>query len=265
MTMKTRVSSRKPANIPDSIRQHLHTYALAASAAGVTMLALAPLGEAEIVYTPANVNITPYERNYTLDVNGDGITDFTFFDTTYPPIGSLWVSGAGSAANGVALRRSGRFQNIGAAALRSGHRIGPKTRFRSSGRSLLMAEGYQGIYPPYPVWCAGPWKDKQDRYLGLKFMIGSEIHYGWARLSETCSHGDWQTAVLTGYAYETIPNQPIKAGQEQGTDNGVEQPDSADLSQPAQSPATLGMLARGARERAAWRRRQPAVQQQDAP
>ena len=259
--MKT-ISRRRVGSVPDSIRQHLHTYALAASAAGVTMLALAPLGEAEIVYTPANVDITPYGRTYTLDVNGDGITDFTFFDTTYPPLGSLWVSGAGSAANGIALRRSGRFQNIGAAALRSGHRIGPKTRFGSGSRSLLMVEGYDGVYPPYRQWCDGPWKNKQDRYLGLKFMIGSEIHYGWARLSETCSHGDWQTAVLTGYAYETIPNQAIKAGQEQGTDDGLEQSDTPNASEAA--PATLGHLARGAQALQLWRRKEHA-QQQDAP
>lgn len=263
--MKKSVYSSKVANIPDSIREHLHTYALAASAAGVTLLALAPLGEAEIVYTPANLQISPI-GSYTLDVDNDGTTDFTFFDTTYSPLGSLWVSGAlaGSAANGVALARFGRFRSFAAKALHSGHRIGPKTRFGSSGFSVLMVEGYDSIYPPYRQWCAGPWKDKQDRYLGLKFMIGSEIHYGWARLSETCTHGDWQTAVLTGYAYETIPNQAIKAGQEQGTDDGIEQPDPADFSKPPQRPATLGMLARGSRALATWRRQQ-AVQQQDAP
>ena len=49
-------------------------------------------------------------------------------------------------------------------------------------------------------------------YLGLKFMINGEVHYGWARLNETCDKGN-NSIRLTGYAYETIPNQGIKAGQ----------------------------------------------------
>jgi hypothetical protein len=79
--------------------------------------------------------------------------------------------------------------------------------------------------------CRGSWKNKQNRYLGLKFLISGEVHYGWARLSETCGWLDLEEN-LTGYAYETIPNQPIKAGQEQGTDEP--------------GPDSLGMLARGA-------------------
>jgi hypothetical protein len=39
--MKTVPPSSKPVNLRDSLHQHLHLYALAASAAGVSMLALA--------------------------------------------------------------------------------------------------------------------------------------------------------------------------------------------------------------------------------
>ena len=55
--MKTSPSSLKPVNLSDSLYQHLHMYALAASAAGVSLLAMAQPSEAEIVYTPANVTI----------------------------------------------------------------------------------------------------------------------------------------------------------------------------------------------------------------
>jgi hypothetical protein len=60
-------------------------YALAASAAGVGILALGQVAEAKIVYTPANVSINP-QVPYKLDLNHHGIADFTlsihtFFDS----------------------------------------------------------------------------------------------------------------------------------------------------------------------------------------
>ncbi len=58
----------------------------------------------------------------------------------------------------------------------------------------------------------------------------------WARLSVTLGHdrqlGD-VSGTLTGYAYETVPNKPIIAGQTTGPDMITVQPE------------TLGGLARG--------------------
>ena len=271
LTMKSPLSPRKAANVPDSVRQRLHSYTLAAGAAGVTMLALAPLGEAEIIYTSADQNIVPYGY-YALDLNGDGTTDFYFIDfsknSTGFSFGYLAVQPA-LAGNAVArkvrsdktvplfLGRAGPF----AAALQSGHRVGPKQNW--STRYPLMEYGYKENTFPYRSRCFGPWKNKQNRYLGLKFMISGEVHYGWARLSETCSQQDKaiQSALLTGYAYETIPNQAIKAGQEQGTDDGIEQLDSPNASEMA--PATLGHLARGAQALSFRRRKEAMVEQQN--
>ncbi len=228
--MKKSLSSRKAANVPDSIRQNLHTYALAASAAGVTMLALVPLGEAEVIYTPANLQISPI-GTYTLDVDNDGTTDFTFFDTYYDALGTLGVRGA-LQGNQIVLAENTQHGPV-AAAFNSGRGIGPRAKFGGSAYSLVMASGWYNVYFPYNYRCRGPWKDKQNRYLGLKFMIGGEVHYGWARLSETCYRGNRNSALLTGYAYETIANKSIKAGQEQGTDDGVEESDTPDASEAA--------------------------------
>jgi hypothetical protein len=72
-----------------------------------------------------------------------------------------------------------------------------------------------------------------NRYLGLKFVITGKVHFGWARLNVSCSsQGSTITALLTGYAYETVPNQPIVTGREK----------SKDISE----GATLGRLAKGA-------------------
>ncbi len=72
------------------------------------------------------------------------------------------------------------------------------------------------------------------RYLGLKFQIKGETHYGWARLnvSVRAQGGVNITATLTGYAYETIANKAIIAGKTKGEDES--------------QGATLGALAAGA-------------------
>ncbi len=59
--------------------------------------------------------------------------------------------------------------------------------------------------------CEGPWLNVKNRYLGLKFIIKGKDHFGWARLTTT-----GRIALLTGYAYETIPNKPIIAGKTKG-------------------------------------------------
>jgi hypothetical protein len=74
--------------------------------------------------------------------------------------------------------------------------------------------------------------------LGLQFVITGKSHYGWARLNESCTvrapRGKGIKALLTGYAYETIPNKPIVTGKTKG-------PDVITL-----EPGSLGALAAGA-------------------
>jgi hypothetical protein len=218
------------------------------------LLALAQPGQAEIIYTPASLNIDPHccrTETYPLDITGDGTIDFNFrafWSSSGVDFGWIVV---GPAEDGNAVvPAAGKAR--GAADLPSGHLIGPKTKLWGS-YSMLMASGHNSS-EPFRWHCYGPWKNKQNRYLGLRFMINGEVHYGWAQLSETCSEA-YNSAVLTGYAYETIPNQSIKAGQETGTLdeslNGADEPASRIV--PAPSPATLGMLARGAQALSFWR------------
>jgi hypothetical protein len=91
----------------------------------------------------------------------------------------------------------------------------------------------------------GPWRDAHDLYLGLKFFIHGEAHFGWARLSYHTG-----TMSLTGYAYETVANKPITAGAESGDDALATPP--ADFNR--HPPASLGHLAQGAAALTAWRR-----------
>ena len=47
-----------------------------------------------------------------------------------------------------------------------------------------------------------------DRYVGCKFTLGTNTHYGWIRVS----FDDNLTIIVKDYAYEATPNTPINAG-----------------------------------------------------
>ncbi len=90
----------------------------------------------------------------------------------------------------------------------------------------------------------GFWFNVKNRYLGLAFKVRGKTHFGWARMSVAVAKYSISTT-LTGFAYETIPNKAIIAGQTKGPDDmGIGEPDAA-LTPPTREPATLGLLALG--------------------
>jgi hypothetical protein len=211
-------------------------------------LAMTQPSEATIVYTRAHVVIDTND-NYDLDLNHDGVTDFTIKNPwTYRRF-RLYASAA--AGNGVV-------GNVGsngaqATALNRGEQIGPSQMFEAPGATMRECVRFAG--------CWGDWDNVTNRYLGLKFIIHGKVHYGWARLSVQFN-GIVFTATLTGYAYETTAGKSIKAGQTKGaagewdeegfgTGASVMSPIS-DTSQ----PTSLGMLALWAQGVPLWRRKE---------
>jgi hypothetical protein len=108
-----------------------------------------------------------------------------------------------------------------------------------------------GNYFSY-VYFKGPWANTKGRYLGLKFVIKGEEHYGWARLNVKIVVITI-VATLTGYAYETIPRKPIIAGQTKAPDEAGSEPPNASLT-PPRSRAGLGLLGLGSSGLSIWRR-----------
>lgn len=242
--MRGSIGPRSPANLSKSVHHQVTMYALAASAAGVGVLALAQSAEAKIVYTKTHVVIGT-NHIYELDLNHDGIADFkidnhSFFTDTIVATLSAFPAQANNAVVG---KQPGVGSPYYAYALLPGARIGPKQPF--SGAWMAWSDGANR---------AGQWANVRGRYLGLKFLIKGKIHYGWARLNVTVGQSKI-SATLTGYAYETIPNKPIIAGRTKGPEDGNEGPEAA-LSAPAPKPASLALLALGSPALSIWRRRE---------
>jgi len=231
---------RECGSLGSSLEHSLNLYTLAATAAGVGLLALVQPAEAKVIYTPAHARIS--NSSFYLILNRQAVPDFV--------INNLYGTSHGvhfAGLEGHALGSKNFFEtsrtNVGGgyfmdpAALKRGAQIPPaggNQGFKTYGSVLqhwsdgIGGEGY-----------FGNWFGAKDRFLGLKFQNNGETHYGWARLTVTnysCA------ATLTGFAFETIPNKPIIAGRTKGPDV---------VTMPS---ATLGHLARGASAIPAWQR-----------
>jgi hypothetical protein len=240
--------TRSAISLNHALDHKLFGYAAAAGAAGVSLLAMAPTSQAEIVFTPANQLINVHTP-LSLDVNDDGVTDFTLREIREICIEtsnarrapecsqftfeSLYARGNGS--NAVVMGP------VSALALPFRTKVGPEDKFGVQG-SLEFCTTQNGN----SQHDGGPWLDVKNLYLGLQFSIDGQVHYGWARLTVSTNKTTCETkALLTGYAYETEPNTPITTGKLSGTDEvgAVERPE-----------VTLGALTLGSGGLEAWRR-----------
>ena len=226
--MKASSLPRKTFSFSNSIQQRLNGYALAASAAGVGLVALAQPADARIVYTPAHEWIRVNGGLFPIDLNRDGTPDFGLSNKWYNGSGSynsLKVVPEASANEIWGKGMTCYYPSSCAAALPKGTKIGSTGQFQQDPKA-----GLPMVVLDKGSW--GPWLKENNAYLGLKFVVKGKTHFGWARLK--VGHENFQIqAILNGYAYETIPGKPIIAGATKGQDVVTVQ------------KRTLGHLARG--------------------
>lgn len=254
-----RPASAERGNLSESLCTRLNVYAAAAGAACVGMLTAAAPVSGQVVYRPVHVVLGP-GTSYNLDLEHDGATDFVFKDNFFSHAAASLIVSALS-FNGV------EGTNIYfPAALNRGSRIGSTRKFYRQGTSffnyLRMASAEQSFERGY-------FTNVKDRYLGLRFYINNEAHYGWARFTVHVNPNNFRiSALLSGYAYESTPNVPIRAGQISGA---ADDPEFAPASDHAESvldarsepgpisqaipQASLGLLALGAQGIPFWRQR----------
>ncbi len=222
---------------------------LIAAISAVGMAVATPVANAEIAYTPANQSFGNMNgpSYLPIDLNNDGIADVTLSAYNLVSFSSgghifhfLGVEGDEQSNEIVATSQGLVAPDV------QGQIIGEENDRQRFQRGGLMAEchssanGYSSFFSNQ-----GLWFQITNRYLGVKFLIDGETHYGWARLN--AGPGG---ATLTGYAYETIPDRPIPAGVFETAPG--ESSSGGELEGPERTkpvPATLGALARGARRK----------------
>jgi hypothetical protein len=244
----TKMRGRSTSHLDRRLEKNLLAYAIAA---GATLLPSALPADAQIIYTPSNTPLAIAQQNHgpaltPLDLNNDGTPDFTFlmlstlgfhsttFSATTTRFKFLLKIDPARKGNQVVEGK----QSLTASAVPAGVTIGPKEKF-AEGDAYLRFQSFH----PGGSRNSGTWQNVEYAYVGLKFLINGEVHYGWARVKFPYP-GSVKDASIYGYAYESTPNQSIVTGQTSGNSQGAGK---------ASLPATLGTLATGAVGIDLWR------------
>ena len=183
----------------------------------VTAMLFSASANAQIVYTDVNPDTimscpnNPCNKSYSLDLNNDGTVDFTL-RTVY---NILTCSGQNfiSTKSVSILSQSG---NLAASnMLFANSSIGSSLSFSTNSVTLRsIVTGSIGPGCTGSLGTTGSWINTSDYYLGLQFALGSNTYYGWVRLNVVvASSSSTVSCTVKDYAYNTIPNQPILAGQ----------------------------------------------------
>jgi hypothetical protein len=240
-----KANGRSTVRLARHLEKNLLAYAAAASAG---LLSTARPAEAQIVYTPSNTPMAIAKLNQglaitSLDLNNDGTADFAFgmvSTTQFSQSGTmtrfkvyLKVDPKRKGNQAVQGKQAGT-----ASAVPAGANIGPQDKFGSGGLYLAIKSFKGNAYRN-----SGTWQKVEYAYVGLKFLINGQVHYGWARIKFPYPGGIGFPSIY-GYAYESTPNKPIVAGQTSGTEQTTTN---------ATTPASLGMLATGASAVNLWR------------
>lgn len=239
--------ARRKIEVGLALDQHIQRYerascgsAFPVGALAAAVLAATTVAHAEVVFTPSHQIVSVQNGPAFIDFNGDGIMDATITAkySAFPPAGRIRPDSCSNSCSCflreslsvITLTRSnGVIANGRGFAVRglAGQTVGPGHAFKER---ALMAE-FDNSCRNHEF--AGPWKNRPgEGFLGIRFQIEGAVHYGWVRLNHTSTEG----GLMTGYAYETIPNKPIIAGS---TSDGESE---SDMELPAGS---LGSLAAG--------------------
>ncbi len=187
-----------------------------ALAGGIT--AIAGIANAQVVYTDINPDhlVTGNGGSYNLDVDGDGTVDFGLITAvsstsfTYYS-GALNISVNYNAAAIYPLNGSVMTNGSSVYDVPVGSAIGSSGSFNSSGTNSL---GYGIVYSvtgatSYSGTYANGNFIGNEGFVGLKFDIGGNTHYGWVRVEVTA---DGSTLSVKDYAYESTANTAILSG-----------------------------------------------------
>jgi hypothetical protein len=184
-------------------------------AAGATLMG-ASTAQAKVIFTPSSAYVS---EDFSIDLDNDGNTDVVLSSRAYYYTSRFYGSFTFGSAEAPVLG------GLIPSALIRGQKIGSRDTFT---HGLFLA---RNVYGP-PLSGTGPFLQTSNRYLGVRFVINGQVHYGWIGFRYVYVG----VAKLGGWAYETEPNKPIRAG-----DRG----DGASTTLRSAEPTSLQLLALG--------------------
>jgi hypothetical protein len=253
VTKKAGPRVKTPAQLSASLARELNAYAVAATAAGVAVLACATPATASPIcknlstelfqsstfpLNPANQNAAPFNIAQTT---------FSYYLGTTGVSTLLWLNRGFFTPN-----TAGAKVLLGAKDFPSdmvpGAEIGPGGKFgKGASYGLLFTYGkgnFSGHGGGTLSKHRGNMSLTQKSYVGFQFSQAGKAHYGWARLGVTFHDHRLRTVLrILGYGYESNPDTAIAAGS-------CDSPEQSSSSTPDAAPqsshgSSLGMLTLG--------------------
>lgn len=163
----------------------------------------------QIIYTDIDPDEGGAGVSYNLDLDNDANAEFVIKHVNTPTgngdqnflIAAPAVNDQGIFDNSILAASSDGF--VYPFALNEGEAI-------SAGRLDWNNESFQSMNEKSCMYENDAWCGVDDKYLGLRFKIGNNVHYGWARLDVAHNGANW---LIKDYAYNSVAGEPIDAGQ----------------------------------------------------
>lgn len=162
------------------------------------------MANSQIVYTDLTANPVNVTSEYALNLLGKDV----FMIQNYSAEGEFVYFACFEQGSAVVATLSDYNANVNA--LTQGTEIGANSNFWGVDDNYGSVAFGILCFPGEFNYAEG--KSKGEAYVGFKFNgSGTNVHYGWAQI-DVVESGNGATVTLNGYAYQSTPNTPIKAG-----------------------------------------------------
>jgi hypothetical protein len=182
-----------------------------------TAAAMAVVGgtaNAQIVYTDidADTTLNTFPSEYEIDFDGDGNIDLNINmqSSGTSSFGYFKINARVGSSGTYILSSSGYIAKLNTSFLIGNSSTSSSIYFaHHSGSDIKMVEYRSYIGSAYGNWAS---TDVDNKFVGVKFDISGNTHYGWIRLSTHVVDKTDMYATIKDFAYQSIPDSAIYAG-----------------------------------------------------
>lgn len=152
-----------------------------------------------------NFNLN-FENSLALDINKDGVRDFSFVASFVEGSGNNRMEFTALVENENVVLADARTPKV----LNKNEQISidPQSRFGWSKFNPILAFRIYTLDPAQHYW-EGEWKDQEEKYLGVKVKTNGQYYSGWIRISTSKATSK---LIIHDCAVSKVPNVEILAG-----------------------------------------------------
>ena len=163
------------------------------SATAAAMAAISANADAQIVYSGLQNLVVSMNDTVAIDINNDGINDFSFMlDSITNKVAKIHNLDASNKWMGssyvYALQKGNSIKGSSSSYFRNNYSL--------LGATWLSGSKVHGYFPGHG-----------NRYVGVNFMIGTEVHPGWIKINIP---NNVSQIKIIDWAYEQTPNTYIQ-------------------------------------------------------